>query len=69
MDARNPFFYYSEDLEKYIKEVDPDKEFVLCINKADFLSKNLIAHWNKYFCEKNINHFFFSAKIEQTKLD
>lgn len=49
--------------------MDPNKEFVLCINKADYLSKHLIEHWNKYFIEKNINHFFFSAKIEQNKLD
>jgi len=25
VDARNPYFYYSSDLEKYIKEVDKNK--------------------------------------------
>jgi large subunit GTPase 1 len=25
VDARNPYFYYSQDLEKYIKEVDGGK--------------------------------------------
>ena len=25
VDARNPFFFYSQDLEKYIKEVDGGK--------------------------------------------
>lgn len=69
VDARNPFFYYSEDLEKYIDSIDGNKEFILCINKADYLSKELIAHWNTYFNEKNIKHIFFSAKIEQSKLD
>jgi len=38
VDARNPYFFYSKDLEKYIKEVDENKEFIVCINKADYLS-------------------------------
>ena len=47
MDARNPYFFYSADLEKYIREVgEEDKEFVLLVNKADYLSEELIAHWN-----------------------
>lgn len=69
VDARNPYFYYSRDLEKYISEVDEGKEFILCINKADYLSQELIAHWNEYFLEQGVTHIFFSAKIEQTKLD
>ena len=70
MDARNPYFFYSADLEKYIREVgEEDKEFVLLVNKADYLSEELIAHWNQYFKEKNINHIFFSALQEQTKID
>jgi large subunit GTPase 1 len=69
VDARNPYFFYSEDLEKYINEKGKNKEFILCINKADYLSRELITHWNKYFVEKGVTHFFFSAKIEQDKLD
>ena len=70
VDARNPYFFYSADLEKYIREVgEEDKEFVLLVNKADYLSEELIAHWNQYFKEKNINHIFFSALQEQTKID
>ena len=55
MDARNPYFFYSADLEKYIGEVGQgEKEFVLLINKADYLSPELIAHWSQYFNEKGI---------------
>jgi large subunit GTPase 1 len=69
VDARNPYFFYSADLEKYISEVGNGKEFVLCINKADYLSEELILHWNAYFKEKGVQHIFFSAKMEQEKLD
>lgn len=70
VDARNPYFYYSQDLDKYIQEMGGDeKEFILCINKADFLSEQLIEHWNQYFLGKGIKHIFFSAKLEQEKLD
>lgn len=69
VDARNPYFYFSEDLEKYIKEVSGDKKFVLCINKADFLSDELIKHWSNYFKDKGVNHVFISALNEQAKLD
>ena len=69
MDARNPFFFYSADLEKYISEQTEKKEFILCINKADYLSQDLIQHWNEYFLDKKVNHIFFSAKKEQEKLD
>ena len=69
VDARNPYFFYSADLEKYIKEHEGKKEFILCINKADYLSDELIEHWNQYFTEKKVTHIFISAKKEQEKLD
>jgi large subunit GTPase 1 len=69
VDARNPYFFYSEDLEKYIKEMPGNKEFILIVNKADFLTPELLAHWNEYFKEKKINHVFVSALLEQEKLD
>jgi len=69
VDARNPYFFYSADLEKYIKEVDAGKEFILCINKADYLSEELIKHWNKFFTDQGVKHFFCSALKEQQKLD
>jgi large subunit GTPase 1 len=51
-------------LEKYIdeqREGGKNKEFLLVINKSDFLSQELIEHWNEYFIEKKVNHIFFSA--------
>ena len=72
VDARNPYFYYSQDLEKYIKEVDKNKghkQFLLLINKADYLTEELREHWSAYFKANNINHVFFSALIEQEKID
>jgi large subunit GTPase 1 len=69
VDARNPYFFYSQDLEAYIKEVDPNKEFLLLINKADYLTEELRQHWSTYFKENNVNHMFFSALLEQDKID
>ena len=46
-----------------------DKQFILLINKADYLSEDLIRHWNQYFNEKNVTHIFFPALKEQEKLD
>jgi len=69
VDARNPHFFFSSDLEKYIREVNPNKKFILLINKADYLSEDLIKHWNAYFKENNVMHIFFSAKLEQEKID
>jgi len=51
-------------LEKYIAEVDPKKEFLLLINKADYLTEEIREHWSKYFNEKNVKHIFFSALDE-----
>lgn len=52
VDARNPYFFYSEDLEKYINEIGKGKkQFVLLINKSDFLSEELIEHWNQYLLD------------------
>lgn len=69
VDARNPYFFYSGDLEKYIRECKGNKEFILVINKADYLTQDLITHWNGYFKEKGVNHVFVSALKEQEKLD
>ena len=72
VDARNPYFFYSSDLEKYIKDVDKNrgnKQFLLLINKADYLTEELREHWSKYFKENNVNHIFFSALLEQEKID
>ncbi|CAJ0640230.1 5281_t:CDS:2, partial [Entrophospora sp. SA101] len=38
VDARNPLFFRSIDLEKYVKEIDEKKKNLLLINKADLLT-------------------------------
>ena len=62
VDARNPYFFYSHDLETYITE--KGGQFILLLNKSDFLSPELIKHWDDYFNENGIEHVFFSAKAE-----
>jgi large subunit GTPase 1 len=70
VDARNPDFFYASDLEKYITDVgEGKKEFMLLINKSDFLSEGLIKHWNDYFNERGVKHLFFSALKEQNTID
>ena len=38
VDSRNPLLFRCEDLERYVKEVDPAKHNILLLNKADLLS-------------------------------
>ncbi|XP_070508391.1 large subunit GTPase 1 homolog [Chironomus tepperi] len=61
VDARNPLLFRSEDLEKYVKEVDPNKQNILLLNKADFLTDEQREIWAKYFDEQNLKVAFFSA--------
>ena len=39
VDARNPLFFHSDDLDIYVKEIDLKKETLLLVNKADLLTK------------------------------
>ena len=41
VDGRDPLFFRCTDLEQYVKEVDPNKENILLINKADFLNESI----------------------------
>ncbi|KAK9294770.1 hypothetical protein QLX08_010712 [Tetragonisca angustula] len=61
VDARNPLLFYCEDLEVYVKEVDPRKMNVILINKADFLTEEQRQVWTKYFTDINLTVAFFSA--------
>jgi large subunit GTPase 1 len=38
VDARNPLFFRSTDLETYVREIDPRKRCLLLVNKADMLT-------------------------------
>jgi len=61
VDARNPLLFYNLDLDRYVKEVSPQKKNLLLINKSDLLTSEQINEWKKYFRTKNIDPIFWSA--------
>jgi large subunit GTPase 1 len=63
VDARNPLLFRSEDLESYVKHVDPRKENLLLVNKADMLTVEQRQAWADYFEEAGIAYKFFSASL------
>ncbi|OCL12909.1 P-loop containing nucleoside triphosphate hydrolase protein, partial [Glonium stellatum] len=63
VDARNPLLFRSEDLEKYVKEVDPRKNNLLLVNKADMMTLEQRTAWAEYFERAGINFRFFSAEL------
>ena len=44
-----PLFYRCEDLEAYVKELNPGKTTMLLLNKADLLSEELRRAWAEVF--------------------
>ncbi|CAL7938844.1 unnamed protein product [Xylocopa violacea] len=67
VDARNPLIFRCEDLEVYVKEVDPKKMNMILINKADFLTAEQRQAWAKYFTDINLKVAFFSATLAAEK--
>jgi len=63
LDARDPDFYRSRDLERYVSEFG-SKKFLLLVNKSDYLTPDLHAKWSAYFAEQGIEALFFSAMSE-----
>lgn len=63
VDARNPLLFRSEDLERYVKEVDPRKNNLLLVNKADMMTLDQRRTWADYFDSEGINYNFFSAAL------
>ena len=63
VDARNPLLFRSEDLEKYVQEVDPKKNNLLLVNKADMMTFKQREAWADYFEKVGINYKFFSASL------
>lgn len=76
VDARNPLFFRSVDLERWVedlskkeaaKQSDDDdknktyKRNLLLVNKADLLTRDQRKAWANYFHEQGINFVFFSA--------
>jgi large subunit GTPase 1 len=53
VDARDPLFFLSEDLFRYVAEVgvqqEKPKKCVLLVNKSDFVAPALRAEWDIYF--------------------
>ncbi|KNG90998.1 putative ribosome biogenesis GTPase Lsg1 [Aspergillus nomiae NRRL 13137] len=69
VDARNPLHFRSEDLESYVKEIDPKKENLLLVNKADMLTEKQREAWADYFDRNNISFRFFSAQLAKEKIE
>jgi len=67
VDARNPLLFRSEDLEKYVKEVDPRKNNLLLVNKADMMTLEQREAWADYFEEAGISYTFFSASLAKER--
>ncbi|XP_033212855.1 large subunit GTPase 1 homolog isoform X1 [Belonocnema kinseyi] len=67
VDARNPLIFRCDDLEKYVKEVNPEKMNVILINKADFLTDKQRQIWADYFSNIGIRVAFFSATLAAEK--
>ncbi|KAH0537382.1 hypothetical protein FGG08_005824 [Glutinoglossum americanum] len=63
VDARNPLMFRSEDLERYVKEVDSRKNNLLLVNKADMLTKEQRGAWADYFQENGVSYRYFSAAL------
>lgn len=61
VDARSPLLFRSDDLDNYVKDIDPKKENLLLINKADMLTVKQRQAWAKYLKEAGIPFKFFSA--------
>lgn len=67
VDARNPLLFRSEDLEKYVKEVDSRKNNLLLVNKADMMTLAQRQAWAYYFEKADINYRFFSASLAKAR--
>ncbi|KAL2162645.1 hypothetical protein VTH06DRAFT_6481 [Thermothelomyces fergusii] len=69
VDARNPLMFRSEDLEAYVKDVDPKKQNLLLINKADMMTFSQRKAWAKYLKSAGIAYRFFSAQLAKQMLE
>lgn len=66
LDARNPLFFRSIDLEAYVKEIHPSKEVLLLLNKSDLVPRHVRQQWFSYFRQRGVMCLFFSA-LEELK--
>ena len=63
VDARNPLLFRSADLEDYVKEVDPAKNNLMLINKADMMTDAQRRAWARHLTDNKIAYKFFSAQL------
>ncbi|XP_014588312.3 large subunit GTPase 1 homolog [Equus caballus] len=68
VDARNPLLFRCEDLERYVKEIDGEKENVILINKADLLTAEQRSAWATHFETQDVKVIFWSALAEAVQL-
>ncbi|KAG5518958.1 hypothetical protein PMAC_002489 [Pneumocystis sp. 'macacae'] len=64
VDARNPLLFRSNDLERYVGEMN--KKNFLLINKADLMTLKQRKYWADCFKMKGISYAFFSALLERS---
>lgn len=69
VDARNPLLFRSEDLESYVKDIDPKKENLLLINKADMMTFAQRKAWAKHLKQAGISYKFFSAQLAKEMIE
>ncbi|XP_052861554.1 large subunit GTPase 1 homolog [Anopheles cruzii] len=65
VDARNPLLFRTEDLERYVTELDPNKMNMILINKSDFLTDEQRKCWAEYFDEQGVRVAFYSAILAE----
>ncbi|XP_065364648.1 large subunit GTPase 1 homolog [Calliphora vicina] len=68
VDARNPLLFRNDDLEKYVKEVNPNKMNMILVNKSDLLTDKQRQYWAEYFDAQGIRTAFFSASLATEEL-
>lgn len=68
VDARNPLLFRCEDLERYVKELDENKENVILINKSDLLTAGQRGAWATHFEKEGVKVIFWSALAETVQL-
>lgn len=61
VDARNPYLFWCEDLEYFVKEINPNKVTMILLNKSDYLTPSQRESWANYFNKIKQNAVFFSA--------
>jgi len=73
LDARNPLLFRCKDIEKYVRELSAQqgthKTCLLVINKADYLTPRARRFWADYLRANDIDFVFWSAALEQARLD